>query len=62
MNKVFILEIFDWDGSNIIYVASSLEKARGKAMELDWVPETEGFYYKADNGRDGSITEWEVDE
>ncbi len=62
MNKVFILERFSYSDSDIIYVTSTLEKAREKTKELGWVIASDGLYYKADNGYCGSIKEWEVDE
>lgn len=63
MNKVFILEERTYDDSSVVYVASSLEKAREKAKQLGWEITKSGFYYKTPKKYyKGNIYEWKVDE
>ena len=62
MNKVFILKRYFFDDVDIMYVSSTLEKAREKAKELGWVIESDGFCYRTPERHNGEIIEWEVDE
>jgi len=63
MSKVFILEECTFDEHNwVVYVASTLERARVEAKERGWTQDKEGFYYHITVNTKGYIKEWEVDE